>query len=423
MHSTLHKHAPTHHAPGPIALSLQWLDSKLSRVTSSREFIPEIDGLRFIAIFFVIVFYAVVHIRDLQHRTPILQKWTPDGSFILGLIGNLFLGVQIFFVISGLVVALPFARSAIRGTPKPSLARYFMRRLTRIEPPYILALLAMYYLMHRFRDDLPHLLAGLLYLHRFVFGTANPINQVTWTLEIEVVFYILAPWITLLYRIPGKNLRWSCQLLLLGTDSYFVHNWFLQQAPDNYLSFFAALPFFLAGILLADLYVSGLLTRPDSLPIRLCWDAAAILGLAALLYSHFYGPAWKIAWLSPMAVMLTVAGGIKGSLANRFLRFRPITLVGGMCYSIYLWHEPILSQLNGFAAKLPANLSDLRLAAVYCAIAVPLMIIISMPIYYFTERPFMNGPGSRCIEQVLRSAYASLRAKLIGQKASAHAKS
>lgn len=39
-------------------------------------------------------------------------------------------------------------------------------------------------------------------------------------------------------------------------------------------------------------------------------------------------------------VMILVAGGIKGVLVSRVLRFRPITLIGGMCYSIYLWRIP-----------------------------------------------------------------------------------
>jgi peptidoglycan/LPS O-acetylase OafA/YrhL len=156
-------------ASGSITRGLKWLDSKLSRVTSSREFIPEVDGLRFVAIFFVILFHSAVYILAFQKRPFIVQHWEPGKSVVLGVIGNLYLGVQIFFVISGLAVALPFARAAIQGSPRPSFSRYFMRRLTRIEPPYILALLAMYYLLGQYRFYLPHLLAGLLYAHVWIF--------------------------------------------------------------------------------------------------------------------------------------------------------------------------------------------------------------------------------------------------------------
>lgn len=398
----------------PVTRGLRWLDSRLTRVTSSREFIPEIDGLRCIAVFFVIVFHAAVHILDVRDRPPIVQKWGPGQSIVLGIIGNLFLGVQIFFVISGFVVALPFARSAIQGSPRPNLSRYFMRRITRIEPPYILAILAMYFLCGRYSLYLPHLLAGLFYMHRFIYGVPNPINTVTWTLEIEVIFYILAPWITYIYRIPGEILRWSFQGLILCVSSYVVHEWMFNYSPGSIYSFWAGLPFFLAGILLADLYVSGRLARSN----HFSWDAAALLGVVALLYCHYVGPAWRIAWLSPMMIMMLVAGGIKGLVVNRLLRFRPITLIGGMCYSIYLWHIPISDKLRGlFAAVAPRSLSDLQLAVSYCVVAVPLIILLSMPIYYFTERPFMNGPGSRFIERVLRDTYGRLRSRFTPDRA------
>lgn len=396
---------------GRITLGLRWLDSKLSRTTSSREFIPEIDGLRFIAIFFVVLFHSAIYVLAFQKRPDLLEHWEPGKSMVLGIIGNLYLGVQIFFVISGLVVALPFARAAIQGSSRPSLGRYFMRRLTRIEPPYILALLVMYYLRGQYRLNLPHLLAGLFYVHKWIFGTPNPINMVTWTLEAEITFYILAPWITSIYSIPGRAARWSWQLLLIAAASSFVHDWFLPLGPPlSSYSFMLGVPFFLAGILLADLYVSGLLTRSR----RPAWDIVALLGLVALISCHYSRPGWRFTWLSPIMVMMMVVGGIKGLVFNRFLRFRPITLIGGMCYSIYLWHIPIMERLGGLATRLPRNVSDLQLTALYGLIAVPLIILFSIPIYYFTERPFMNGSGSRFIERVLRGSFAWLQSKLAG---------
>jgi peptidoglycan/LPS O-acetylase OafA/YrhL len=401
---------------GPARRALRWLDSKLSRVTSSREFIPEIDGFRFVAIFFVVVFHAAGRILKSESRAPLVQQWVPGQSLLLAVIGNLFLGVQLFFVISGLVVALPFARSAIQGTQRPSLSSYFMRRLTRIEPPYMLALLVMYYLLHRYRFYLPHLLAGLVYIHKWVFGIPNPINIVTWTLEVEVVFYVLAPWITSIYSIPGRIVRWAWLVLLIGADSYFVHNWLIPFSPSSYCSFAASLPYFLAGVLLADLYVSGLLSRTN----RLVWDGAALLGLAALISSYLYLSKWRLAWVGPFVTMMLVGGGIKGIALNRFLRLRAVTLIGGMCYTIYLWHImflwyiPLMARLPGFPARLTAGLSDLQLTIFYCLIAVPLIILFSMPIYYVTERPFMNGPGSRFIERVLRAVYGRLQSRLSG---------
>jgi peptidoglycan/LPS O-acetylase OafA/YrhL len=387
-----------------IRRAADWLAGKLARVTSTHDYIPEIDGLRFVAVLFVLIFHSAESFTQMQARSSLPRHWTHGQSVILATMGVFYSGVQIFFVISGLVVALPFARHALQGAPKPNIGKYFMRRLTRIEPPYILGLLAMYYILHQYHRYLPDLLAGLVYMHYWIFGTNNPVNQVTWTLEIEVVFYLLAPWLTLIYRVPGRTARWMVQILLLGAYSYFVHERLIPFGPARLdHTIVTALPFFQAGILLADLYVSGLLLRSGSL----WWDAPAVMGLMGMLYCQ--SMAWRYYWLTPLMLMLMVAGGIKGRITNWLLRLRPVTLIGGMCYSLYLWHMPIIAELWSSSQLIPRRLSDFDAIVIFCLLAVPLIIVVTIPIYYFTEKPFMNGPGSRFIERVLRSAYSGLQ--------------
>ena len=393
-------------ASSSIGRAAEWLAGKLARVTSTHDYIPEIDGLRFVAVMFVLIFHSAESFTQMQARPSLPRHWAHGQSLILATMGVFFLGVQIFFVISGLVVALPFARHTLQGAPKPSIGKYFMRRLTRIEPPYILGLFAMYYLMHQYNRYRPDLLAGLVYMHYWIFGTFNPINQVTWTLEIEVLFYILAPWLTLIYRVPGRVARWTVQFLLLGVSSYFVHDWLMPFGPARLdFTFVTALPFFQAGILLADLYVSGVLRRSGSL----LWDALAVMGLMAMLYCQ--SMAWRYFWLSPLMIMLMVAGGIGGRVANGFLRLRPVTLIGGMCYSLYLWHMPIIAEMRSHAHLIPRRLSDFDAISIFCLVAVPLIVVVTIPIFYFTEKPFMNGPGSRFLDRVLRAAYGRLQRK------------
>jgi peptidoglycan/LPS O-acetylase OafA/YrhL len=73
-----------------------------------------------------------------------------------------------------------------------------------------------------------------------------------------------------------------------------------------------------------------------------------------------------------------------------------------------------MERLSSLAATLPSGLSDLRLTTLYGALVIPLIILVSIPIYYFTERPFMNGPGSRFIERILRGCLAWFKIKLAG---------
>jgi peptidoglycan/LPS O-acetylase OafA/YrhL len=376
----------------------KWLTEKLSRVTSSREFIPEVDGLRFVALLPVLILHSATHFLIWRGRTDFSGNWTTGHGVVLRTIGIGSFGVQVFFVISGFVVALPFARHWLQGAAKPVLSRYFMRRLTRIEPPYFIALIAMYLLWRNFRGYLPDLLAGLFYMHKFVFGTPNPINVVTWTLEIEVVFYLLAPWLTRIYRIPGRMYRWTFQLILLGSYSYSAYRWLIPHCParlnDTLLT---ALPYFLAGILLADLYASGVVSRSQ----KFLWDVAALGSAALLVYCCMDGS--RFFWTTPVLLMVLFLGGMQGYLVNGFLRFRPVTIIGGMCYSAYLWHTAMLVLLRGVVARaVPSGLPDGEAALMFCVLMVPILIVLTAPIFYFVEKPFMSGPGSRAIERALR---------------------
>jgi peptidoglycan/LPS O-acetylase OafA/YrhL len=394
----------------PLRRAAHWLTGKLARVTSSREFIPQIDGLRFVALIPVLILHSTTHFLIWRGRTGFDGNWTVGHGLILRAISIGSLGVQVFFVISGFVVALPFARHRLLGATRPTLGRYFLRRLTRIEPPYLIALLATYLLWRNFRGYLPDLLAGLIYIHQFVFAIGNPINIATWTLEIEVCFYLLAPWLTCLYLIPGRRLRWTLQLGLVASYSYFLLAWLLPSCPPRLNNtLFTQLPYFLAGILLADLYVSGVVVSgsgrraaSNPCPARtLLWDAAALAAAALLIDSCL--DAYRLFWTAPILLLLCFLGAMQGYVLSAILRFRPLTLIGGMCYSAYLWHTALLVLLRPFVAGLvPHQLPDGPAALVFCLLMVPVLIVATAPIYYFLEKPFMNGPGSRAIERALR---------------------
>jgi peptidoglycan/LPS O-acetylase OafA/YrhL len=373
--------------PGSIRPAANWLAGKLSRVTSSREFIPEVDGLRFLALMPVLFLHSATHFLIWRGWTDFSGDWAVGHGAILHGLGLGALGVQLFFVLSGFAVALPFARYRLLGATKPRLSRYFMRRLTRIEPPYVIALLAMF-LLWRNWHYLPDLFAGLVYMHQFVFATRNPINIVTWSLEVEVTFYLLAPLLTGIYLIPGRRARWLLQLLLLGAYNYFVWQWLIHHLPPRLNdTLLISLPFFLAGILLADLYACGVMPRSR----KFVWDIAALGGVALLLYSCVGAP--RLLWTIPISLIVLFLGGMQGRLLNSFLRLRPITIVGGMCYSAYLWHTWMLVRLRAYIAPLvPHGLSDGRASLVFCFLMVPVLVVLTAPIYYFLEKPFMSRP-------------------------------
>src|ERR1700738_5416449 len=101
---------------------------RIRRITRDGRWIPEIDGLRFIAIFSVLLFHFGGELANRSGRIiPIEPRYLP----LFRLIGNGERGVRLFFVISGMILAMPFARYFLAQSKKVSLRKYHMLRVTR----------------------------------------------------------------------------------------------------------------------------------------------------------------------------------------------------------------------------------------------------------------------------------------------------
>ena len=109
----------------------------LTRVTSSGKYLPEVDGLRFIAIVWVLSFH--INGEFLKER-GVLFGVEAQGSLLNKVFNTWHFGVQLFFVISGFILGKPFLEHIMKGAPAIPLRKYYLRRLTRIEPPLIINL-------------------------------------------------------------------------------------------------------------------------------------------------------------------------------------------------------------------------------------------------------------------------------------------
>src|SRR6185369_9481194 len=128
-------------------------------------------------------------------------------------------GVSLFFVISGFIISLPFAKALLAGGARPPLAGYYFRRLTRLEPPYFANLLVMFTLLTILKPEpmlarLPHLLASAIYQHGLVYGSASSVNFVAWSLEVEFQFYALAPLLVGVFAVRSEFRR---RVLIVAT--------------------------------------------------------------------------------------------------------------------------------------------------------------------------------------------------------------
>ena len=359
---------------------------KIRRITRDGRWIPEIDGLRFIAILSVVLFHLAgeLHIRS-GRTVPIEARY--DWLFML--IGNGDRGVRLFFVISGMILAMPFARHFLTGAKKVSLRKYYMRRVTRLEPPYILSailftLMVAAFLHGRLEPGYGrHALATMFYLHNVIYGTMSPMNPVTWSLEVEIQFYLLAPLVMLLFCVRGRGMRRGLIagiILALGLAQAPVH-----EIARVQMSILYYLQYFLAGLLLADVFVLDL----EAMPSRWGWDLAGLAGLA-FMYGMGHD-VYAAHVLLPFVLAMVCLGAMRGFVLRRFVANPWIAVIGGMCYSIYLMHFAMMAVF--FKVTRRAIVPQFDFLANYgiqlVVTGIPILLV-SMLYYLLVERPCMD---------------------------------
>jgi peptidoglycan/LPS O-acetylase OafA/YrhL len=213
---------------------------------------------------------------------------------------------------------------------------------------------------------LKHLGAGLMYGHVFIFGTVNPINPVTWSLETEAQFYIIIPLIMWLIFI-GKNSVVSIMLLLgLIVSSIFFRNEFVFSLHWG-RSIFAYFVNFAIGI-------------------TVCWSY--------LKFSNWFKVRF---WLYDLvgffniSIAVVMITAFKGYMLNWFYTRPWVYIIGGMCYSIYLIHYAFLhlsvkwTKLLWIEGMLYSGNLGIQIL-----ISVPLVLLVSAVFFRYFERPFMD---------------------------------
>jgi peptidoglycan/LPS O-acetylase OafA/YrhL len=371
----------------------------LKRKTNSTHFIPEIDGLRFFAVITVVLFHlntalskslgysASEGIDFLGGKFDFLQS----GWWVI----RLDLGVKVFFAISGFVLALPFLRRGLLNEGKPIVVKdYLIRRLTRLEPPFVVSLM-LFAMVHVFILDEPwaeiqkDFWSGLFYSHGLVFGAPNPINPVTWSLEVEAQFYVFVPLLFwLIFRFTSNVDRIVSLLVLVITSVYLKGIFTLsgnQQLGATILAYFAN---FSMGILFAFLFV---LDKQNWLKIKShLYDFWGFVSIFLIFY--FYKPQhiWYNNVIFNLGVLLMMISSFKGKSFNYFFTRPWVYVIGGMCYSIYLLHYAFFHFLVPFTSKIQLGMGYEIDYLLQIIIAVPTMLIVTTVFYLLVERPCMD---------------------------------
>jgi peptidoglycan/LPS O-acetylase OafA/YrhL len=355
---------------------------RLQRETSDGSFLPVIDGLRFVAIMAVILF----HLNDYL-RTKFGLPWPHDG--LSGWLAFGYVGVPLFFVLSGFIIARPFVQGRFQGW-----VPYLRRRITRLEPPYLVNLLLIFVLIILAlggspAELWPHLLASAAYLHGPIYGQPSLINHVAWSLEVEAQFYLAAPLLLPpLFRmgvIPRRLLLLA--IVLCGASFYAVEGVAMWWGGANLLRFSA---FFAAGVLISDLSQGDKAITADR---NVGYDVIALVGVALMGYVVSEGGLWLYAL--PVALLCLVAGALSSKYIRALLGFRPIYLIGGMCYTLYLYHFLVISAVGRHLLPLLDRAAPYTFNFILlCGAVIPMILAFSAVVFLVAERPFMTrGPG------------------------------
>lgn len=349
------------------------------RVTTAGKHIPAFDGLRCLAILWV----AVYHLNGSFSRKAPPGELIPDEGILHTLLVHGRQGVPLFFALSGFFLCLPFARHYLQGKEGIDLKAYYIRRFIRIVPPYWIAVLVIafvYFLMDRFSPGflIPHAAASLGFVHTFTFEEINALNAAFWALEVELQFYLVAPLMVYLYFLSGPATRRTIALMLMLLLP-FIQKAFEQGISFTLLDF---LQYFIAGFVIADMYISG-----EGKRFR--HGLIALVALPVILFATY-----DASIIERIIYPFMIIGLYMVVLFNPFWEKvfgqRSVVAIGGISYSIFLIHFPIIGYVGTYTMPLPMTGNYYFDFLIQCAIIGPVILILSFIFYLAAERPFMQ---------------------------------
>lgn len=341
----------------------------------------DIDGLRALAVVLVILFHAGID-----------------------QISSGFIGVDIFFAISGFLITGIIVRQKEKNAF--SLADFFVHRLWRIQPAFIvmsLATLIATFCFYLPDDFLAYLHSGkynaLLLSNQFFArqsaAYASPAADLfpllhTWSLAIEWQWYLFLPLGILL---TGAALRLkSIQRQSLNQTNVLAALWFIltplaaalalilssKEADSAYYSLLTRIFEFMVG------GAAFFLTRYVNSISSFISNGLGILSLAVLLYISiqpdvigFYPNVYALLVVTASALIM-FTGTYGNSIASKLLGLSPVAFTGRISYSLYLWHWPVLAIARYLGYDIAGSILLLCLT---------LTILLSVISYYLVEQP------------------------------------
>lgn len=329
----------------------------------------DVQGLRAVAVLAVIAYHAD-------------SSWLSAG----------FVGVDVFFVISGFIISVMLAGR----TERISLLRFYGSRAKRILPAYffmltVVCLVSAILLLPSdydlFKSSLKSaaLFTSNQYFSNFGSYFAPRADELpllhTWSLAIEMQFYLFFPLVFLL--LPRK--WWLPFFAALAVVLFAWSGWHVLAGKQGvmYFSLLTRVPEFMLGAVVA---LSFWRREPSPrLSAMVGGLGALLLGLSFILVDKEYFPGlWSI--MPSLATALIIAAG-RGPVSS-FLAYRPLVWIGALSYSLYLWHWPILAFMRYYTGQY-------ELGSVWMFWFLATVFLLAWLSYRFIEVPSRMARGLR----------------------------
>lgn len=343
-----------------------------------QKYRPEIDGLRTIAVLSVIIYHARFTFGSGQ-----LMK----GGF---------LGVDVFFVISGFLIT-SLIMSEYRRTGRFSLINFYERRARRLLPALLTVMLVSlpfaweYLLQTQLIDFSKSLIASLLFSSNFYWyetlreyitesALLKPFLH-TWSLAVEEQFYIIYPLILLAIY------RWcKGHTIVILTVGFLLSLQFAEWATSAghaYFSFYMLPSRFwelIAGGLLAHILYYHPQKDNDTL-LNLTMPVAGLFFIFhSVIFTEFSSNHPGFVTLMPvLGTVLIIWFANEKDLVTKVLSSKLLVGIGLISYSLYLWHYPIFAF---------ARINGLNSTVYYKLVWILLTFVLSIVTYFLIERPF-----------------------------------
>ena len=376
-------------------------------------FVPALDGLRGVAVLLVVAFHfrrtidpwttQWIHSPRLAHffadRTGLASSgWVLVTNHHPGVFAQLvpkggFLGVDIFFVLSGFLITSILLREQ-SSTGRVRFGAFYLRRALRLLPALFAFLAA-----HAIYASIIHvqgavergsIVSAVFYYFNWHYLSSLPVAPPAishlWSLSIEEQFYWVWP-VTLIFLL-GLRRRLSTVVVVLVASIFAIAVWraILARHIDPSLVYFrtdAQADALLVGALTAHLWIRG------RVPLKRFLAPAAWLALAFMTVCVFrlesgdrflYNGGFTAIALAVAIMLLAVLETTW--LPSRALTTRPLRAVGRVSYGLYLWHVLVFSVVVAYMRTAPAGLT--------IAVALAGAAAVTAASWFLIERPFLR---------------------------------